>query len=233
MAENSNLTPIYALADEFVTRYAALDPIAATAMGVPGFEDQLTDSSPEGIAARDGLYREIGARLAAAPVTNDRDRIARDAMDDVIALRLARSEAGDPLRELSIISRAGPAGVRMVFDLMPRATEADWQNIATRLGGAPAAVAQFQRTLDEGIRRGLTAARRQVVANIQMVETWSGAAGGESFFDRLVAGHAGNAALHADLERAATAANASYASYATYLKERYADVATEVDGVGR
>ncbi len=226
-------SPVYQLADEFVTRYAALDPIAATGMGVPGHEDRLTDFSPEGIAERDGLYREISARLAPAPVTSERDRIARDAMQDVIDLRLARSAAGDPFRELSIISRAGPSGVRMVFDLMPRATEEDWQRIGARLAGAPFAVAQFQRTLDEGIRRGLTAARRQVVANIGMVETWSGAAGGESFFDRLVAGYTGNEALRADLQRAATAANASYAGYATYLKERYADVASEVDGVGR
>ncbi len=223
---------IYRIADDFVERYAALDPIAATGMGVPGHEERLTDASPEGIAERDALYREVAARLAAAPVADESDRIARDVMQEVIDLRLARSAAGDPLRELSIISRAGPSGVRMVFDLMPRATEEDWRRIAVRLATAPAAVAQFQRTLDEGIRRGLTAARRQVVANIGMVEAWSGAAGGDSFFDGLVKGFSGSAALRTDLERAAASANAAYATYGTYLKERYADVATEVDAVG-
>ena len=36
-------SPIYALADTYVTRYAALDPIAATGIGVAGHDAEMTD----------------------------------------------------------------------------------------------------------------------------------------------------------------------------------------------
>ena len=227
-----DVSPVYQIAAELVERYAALDPIAATSMGVPGHDERLTDFSPDGMAARDNLYRETLNALAAAPTDGDRDRIARDAMVESLELRLARSEAGEPLRELSIIGSA-PQRTRGTFDLMPRSSEEDWTMIARRLGAVPAALASFEKTLAEGIRRGLTAARRQVEANITMSETWSGHGDAHSFFSGLVAGYGGSGALKTDLEAVATGADEAYAAFARYLRETYADVASDVDGAGR
>jgi hypothetical protein len=33
---------IYDIADRYVQRLAALNPLAATAMGIPGYDDQMT-----------------------------------------------------------------------------------------------------------------------------------------------------------------------------------------------
>jgi uncharacterized protein (DUF885 family) len=225
-------SPIYQIADDLVERYAALDPVAATGMGVPGHDAELTDFSPEGMAERDALYREILAQLAGTPAASERDRIAKTGMVEVLELRLARSEAGEAFRELSIIGSV-PQRVRGSFDLLPKATDGDWENVARRLAAVPAAMGQFQRTLDEGMRRGLTAARRQVDANVTMTETWAGARGGPPFFASLIEGFSGgNTALKADLERGAAAAGAAYAGLAMYLKERYFDAAVAADGVG-
>jgi hypothetical protein len=46
------LSPVFEFADRFVDEQSALDPIAATGRGVPGFDHLLTDLSPEGYAAR-------------------------------------------------------------------------------------------------------------------------------------------------------------------------------------
>ena len=49
---------IDALCDAFVEDYCALDPLTATAIGVAGHEDELTDFSPAGFDAREALARD-------------------------------------------------------------------------------------------------------------------------------------------------------------------------------
>ena len=44
--------PVAVLSDHFVTRAAALDPIAATFEGIHGHDAELTDYSPSGIDER-------------------------------------------------------------------------------------------------------------------------------------------------------------------------------------
>ena len=114
------MTVIYDIASDYVDQVAALDPISATGMGVPGHDAEMTDFSPESASAQSALRRETLARLAAAPVTGDRDRIAREAMEDVLSLREELLEAGDQYR-LSGFRNAATV-MRMAFDLMPRAT---------------------------------------------------------------------------------------------------------------
>jgi uncharacterized protein (DUF885 family) len=231
------LSPIYQLASDFVDRSAELDPLAATSMGVAGHDDRMTDLGPEGVERRAALVRETAASLRTAPVTDERDRICRDAMLDALDQRIASHDSGEWMRALSIIGSPARA-VRSTFDLMPRGTARDWETIATRLAAAPAALGGFQRTLEEGMRRGLTAARRQVSANIAQAETWSGrAAGSTSFFQALAREAAGSgvatAATVEELRRAADAADTAFGQFAGFLRERYFDAAVERDGVGR
>ncbi|MFN0095919.1 MAG: DUF885 domain-containing protein [Dehalococcoidia bacterium] len=228
------MTPISELANTFVERLAALDPVSATGMGIAGHDHRLTDYSPDGEAAVSALYRETLAALAALRPQDERDRIAKEAIHERLQLRLDRVAAGDHLRELSII-RSPLRGIRGTFDLMPKATEDDWAAISTRLAEVQASVASFQRTLEEGARRGLTAARRQVQANIDQSEAWAGLQE-PGFFQGLVAGFDAAAvdapALRADIERGAAAAGEAYAGAARFLRETYFDQATDADGVG-
>ena len=228
-------TPVYELANRYVERYAALNPVAATSMGVPGHEDRMTDFSPAGQAALEELRKETLAELRGVPVENERDRVARDVMVDLLSLQQERFEAGEWRRELSIIGSAAMS-IRRVFDLMPRQTVDEWETTARRLEAAPAALQSFQETLDEGLRLGQTAARRQVEANIKQSEAWAGASPGSvSFFETLVQELPEGSdfeALRSRLRTAAEDATAAYVQFANYLRERYFDGASGTDGVG-
>jgi uncharacterized protein (DUF885 family) len=229
------VTLIYDIASEYVDRIAALDPINATGMGVPGHDAEVTDFSPEGLAAQSHLRRETLAKLAAAPVTGERDRVAKEAMEDVLWLREELLEAGDQYRLSG--HRNASTTLRMAFDLMPRASEDDWKNIATRLALAPRGLQSYRETLEEGLRKGSQTARRQVAQSIRQSETYGGANGGASFFDGLVdafdrAGIA-SPALRAEVVAGAGIAATAYRDFATYLSEKFMDRAVERDGVGR
>lgn len=228
------MTAIYDIASDYVDAVAALDPIAATMMGVPGYDGDVSDYSPEGYDAQARLRRETLSKLAAAPIENERDRIAKEAMEDVLTLREDLLEAGDHYRLSGF--RNATTVMRMAFDLMPRATEDDWQTIAKRLQKLPHGVALYRQTLEEGRRKRIPSARRQVAQAIQQSTTYGGAAGGPSFFhgllDAFEQSDLDTPALRAELESGASAAAEAYREFGRYLEERFMDGAVERDGVG-
>jgi len=169
------------LADRYVERAAALDPTAASVEGLGGYDHELTDYSPAGIAARLSLERETLASLAAADVSDDRDRIAAELLRERLAVRVEQREAGEDLRALRPIG--APAGtVRMAFDLMPTATDDDWATIEARLGHVPGALAGFTESLRLGLARGMPAARRQALACAAQARAWA-----DGYFASLLA----------------------------------------------
>src|SRR5438445_3447854 len=125
MPENS-LSPVYEIADRYVTAYAALDPIAATDAGIAGHEDELTDFSADASAARDQLNRESLRELAQAPTPNDRDRIAAGVMRERLEIAVALHDAGEELRSVRIIG-SPVSEIRSCFDLMAHQSEDDWE----------------------------------------------------------------------------------------------------------
>jgi uncharacterized protein (DUF885 family) len=87
----------------------------------------------------------------------------------------------------------------------------------------------WRASLDEGLARGMSAARRQALEGAIQAERYVGT------HQALVASYGagnGSAALAADLARASAAADAGYAETARYLREDYAPRAREADGVG-
>jgi uncharacterized protein (DUF885 family) len=229
------VTVIYDIASDYVDAIAALDPIGATGMGVPGHDAEMTDFSPDGVAAHSALRRATLAKLAVAPITGDRDRIAKEAMEDVLWLREELVAANDQYRLSGF--RNAATSIRMAFDLMPRATEQDWANIAARLALVPRGTESFRVSLEEGLRRGVPSARRQVAQAIKQSATYGGADGGPSFFQTLVdafeASGVRSPALEAELRAAVTTAAQAYLTFSRYLEEKFMDSAVERDGVGR
>ncbi len=230
------MSAIYDLADDYVVRYAALSPNAATSMGIPGHETELTDFSPDGHEARAALERETLAALAAATVEDDRDRVARDAMSESMRLSGELHDAGERFRSLNIL--ASPLqSLRRVFDLMPRDTEEHWSNIAARLAALPNAVDGLRQTLDTGIERGMVSTQRQASECAKQCATWSGAAGMPSYFDGLAeafeASDVASDGLAAQLRTGAAAANEAFAGFGRYLDETYVPAAEPHDPVGR
>ncbi|CAB4566505.1 MAG: DUF885 family protein [Actinobacteria bacterium] len=225
------LSPIFRLADDHVAELAALDPIAATGLGVPGHDHRLTDYSPDGHRARADLARRTRDAVRTAPRTDDHDRLAADVIDDLLDTELEAFDAGEWTYALRTL--ASPvSGIRSVFDLMPRQGTEAWDAIASRLHAVPAALDGVRATFDHGLATGHVAARRQALATAAQCTTWAET----RWFDTLT-GEARRAdGLPAALvERVAAGADeaiAAYDAFARYLRDDYAPQATETDACG-
>jgi uncharacterized protein (DUF885 family) len=228
---------VYALAERYVERFAALDPLGATEEGISGHDHEMTDFSPDAAAERADHDKATLRELRGTEPADDADRLAADVMRERLALAVAQHDAGERLRDLRVLG-SPVQSVRMAFDLMGRDTEEQWQTIAERLAVVPQGLGSFQDALAEGARRGIVAARRQVVGCTRQAETWAGITeGSRPFFANLVDAYAArpsaDTALAGRLEQVAARATAAYASLARFLVEEYGPHAAEADGVGR
>ncbi len=218
------MTPVFGLCDDYVTRWAALDPLAADVEGVTGVFGVATDYSPDGFAARADLITATLAALETMDTTSDADRLAAGFLRERLEAQLAWHQLDEPLRlvraPLGLISL-----VRGSVDLLPRDGDDAWRNIAARLAAIPVMFASWRASLDTGLDRGLAAARRQAVQGAVGADHCVGS------HDALVASY-GDGPLAAELATAAAKAYGGYTEMARYLREDYAPRATEVDAVG-
>jgi uncharacterized protein (DUF885 family) len=230
------VSEIYDLSDQFVDRFAALDPVAATLEGLAGHDHEMTDYSPDGYEERNEHNRAALSALAAAAPEDERDRIAAAVLREDLDTSIELYDTGEHLRTLNVIASPVQA-VRMCFDMMPTETEADWDVIAARLALVPTGLSTFQDGLTEGVRQGLVAARRQAVECARQAETWGGVnSEARPFFltlvDRFDEGGVDNRVLRDTLVDRAERAGAAYASLARFLVDEYAPHAAERDAVG-
>ena len=223
---------IFLLADRYVDQLAALQPMLATQMGVPGFDGQWGVQDPSGWQDIGALFkRTLSAIEALPPSDRHREQLGRRVLKDHLSGRVERIEHGHPLQDLNNI--ASPVqGFRETFDLMPKVSADDWELIASRLSSLHGAVDGYIESLSEGRRRGLAAARRQVEACIEQCRVNSGSG---SFFYQLSAGaHDAQVpdALQAEVDTGAAAARLAYTHLANYLEDEYLPDSVEADGVG-
>lgn len=230
------MSEIYDLSDRYVDRFAALDPVAATLEGLAGHDDEMTDFSPDGFEERNEHDRATLRALTAAPREGERDRVAADVLREALETSVELYDTGEHLRELNVIASPVQA-VRMVFDMMPTETEADWEVIAGRMGLVPEGLSSYEDSLTEGVRQGLVAARRQAVECMRQAETWAGLDGEarpffSTFVDRFDESGIDNPALRDMLVERSGRATEAYASLARYFADEYAPHASERDAVG-
>ena len=137
------MSNVYSIADTYVERFAALDPISATGAGIPGHEHELTDYSPAGAAARAELAARTIQELEAAPIESDGDRIAVGGDAGATPERRRPVRAGERLRDLRVIG--SPVGsIRACFDLMAYDTPDDWDIVRRRMLAVPGALAELR-----------------------------------------------------------------------------------------
>jgi uncharacterized protein (DUF885 family) len=212
------------LADAHVAALADLDPFLATFLGRPG-EDRMCDLSPAARAAEDDLARTTLARLDGLrrtdgePYDADERRCAR-LLRERLTSHLAVSEVGEHLRAVQNI--LGPVqSLRLIFTMMPTATDDDWGAVARRMARLPSAVAGYIESLTEGGRRGLFAAPRQVTTLVDQLDVWCAAADGRGWFTEFVASADVPATLRAELDAAASTAIGCAHELRTWLTESY------------
>lgn len=228
-------TPVFQLAHHYIDDVAALDPIAATYMGISGYDDRLTDYSLEGIESRAALDRQALVDLAKITPGGRFEKLAAAFHTERLGTALGLIDADEPLREINNIASPVQA-VRDVFDLMSYETETDWEIALRRMTAIPPTLRGLRATYEEGRRRDLVAARRQALAAADQAGVWSGEGGERPFFEGLVdrapAIEGISANLLLELDEAALRASMAYAELASYLRDTYAPDAAEDDAVG-
>jgi uncharacterized protein (DUF885 family) len=224
--------PVRTAADDFVRQTAELNPLLATTLGLPDWQDELPDLSPAGQDAIDELQRAMLAQLdelehAAGPggFADDDERRCARLLRERLDTQLALSATGEHLRALSNIF-GPPQQVRGIFLLMPTATTDDWAVISRRIGKVPDALAGYRQSLAEGSARGLHAAPRQVQTVAGQLADWLATGEGRGWFTDFTAGTPadGPASVRAD---------AAVAELRDWLLTEYLPAAAGTpDGVG-
>jgi uncharacterized protein (DUF885 family) len=220
------------IADRYVEEYAALDPISAAYMGISGYDDRLTDFSPEGFESREALTRTALADARAASPVDEREAVARDAFLERLGLEVELDEAGISRSRVSVIG-SGLHAVREVFDLMSTSTEEDWANVDARLAAMPQALKGYRRTLTDEAANGRVSAARQYREVVAQVASWTGRTGqGGDLLGNLVA-QCDVPTLMPQLEQHAASANDALDEFAAFLSQELAPLGRATDGVGR
>src|SRR5215472_12854319 len=57
------MSTVNEIAERHVARFAEIDPVTASTIGLVGYDDRMTDLSPDGFASRDDLDHETIAAL--------------------------------------------------------------------------------------------------------------------------------------------------------------------------
>jgi uncharacterized protein (DUF885 family) len=208
------------VADRYVDAVCELDPIVATSLGTRPGDDRLPDPSPAGLEAEAQLARDTLAeldRVLAADPALDGDAVERRCarlLRERLGAELDVHEAGEGLRALSNLF-SPVHSIRQVFLLMPTSSAEDWAVVARRMARVPEAYRGFRASLEEGARRGLLVAPRQVSTVVQQLGEWLAG----PFFGGFAAG--GPDALRGELDAAARAADGAVAEVRDFLRDVY------------
>ncbi|THV42332.1 DUF885 domain-containing protein [Glycomyces buryatensis] len=219
-------SPIFALADEYVTLFARLHPMYAGMAGIKGDFGVASDLGPDATGERAKLGRDTLARLGSLESTGAADDLARLHMAERLESEAALFDAGEWRRALRV-----PYGLIQSLcsyvDLAPRGNEGQWRTTISRIRAIPEMLATWRQTMNAGIAAGETVAIRQVVEGARQARR-----NAESrVFDKHVKAY-GSGSQAGDLAAAADAAYAAFIWVAEYLETQYAPHAVARDGVG-
>lgn len=224
------MSTVNEIAERHVTRFAELDPITATTVGLVGHDDEMTDLSPDGFAARDELDQTTIAALHQATVADYRDQVARDGMLERLAVSSELYRSGEAESELNVIA-SWPQVLRAVLDLMPTKGEQAQHNMAARMAAMRQGFDGLRQTYLRAAEHGRIAPARQVAEVAKQCAEWS--APGKDFYSALVRRTEADGPIRAELDRAAVAAAAATAEFGRFLESELLPLAPDRDAVGR
>ncbi|MBB2990395.1 uncharacterized protein (DUF885 family) [Mycolicibacterium iranicum] len=220
-------TAVDAVAERYLQTSAALDPCAATESGIAGYEDQITDYSPDGVAERVAAAKSALRELDGAEPADSVDVVTVAAMRERLGTLVDLHDAGLDVGELNVI--ASPLQtMRDVFDLMATDTTDDWAVYGRRLAQIPLRVRGYADALRRAAATGHAPAARQVRRGIQQAAQIA-----ELFLDMVAPAAPHDPTLRAQLRTYAEDAANAYASLTTVLRDEIGPRAREADGCGR
>ena len=224
---------IFNVCDALVDETAALSPTLATMVGIRGYDHLWDDFSTAGYenlrSALEGqLARVRSADAGSDPWGTAAAEVATAAIED----ELTRFGTSEHLRDLNNIDST-LQHLRDVFEHMGKESREDWEAVASRLAGLPAAAAAYRARLEDGRRQGLAVSVRQAVEGARQARH---AAGESSSLLRLEAqwteAGVGDEALGRQVAGGVAGAKTAFGEIAGYLERDYLPSAVEADGVG-
>ena len=222
---NQFRSPIFELSDDYVSQSAALSPISATSLGIPGYNHLLDDFSLAGTQRSADLTKRTLGTLSMLDPIDEVDKIAKTVLEERMRSTLALHDSRERHILWNVI--ASPVSrIRQVFELMPKETAADIDAITARMHAVADAHKSWTGTIEELAHDGKRTAQRQVTAIAKQLETFS--KGAYSNIATKIDPAGKNAELHA----AAKAAEASCAQTSNWLRETYLPLANPADAVG-
>lgn len=218
-------TPISKILDNFMEEGIKLTPIGATMLGVPGLDDQLDDFSMVGQEKQADLARRTLSAIQAETPVNEFDRIARDVAVERLSSELKLSETLESNILFNLI--ASPVTrVRQVFEMMNKENPETISNVVKRLNAIQGAFAGWKSSLEFAAEKGKVNSRRQVLATVGQLETFSKGA------FTAVASKFDGTGKNEELLNAAKNAEKACGELAIWLRDSYAPKSAPQDGVG-
>lgn len=222
---SENQTPIFRLSDEYITEATKLSPIAATFLGISGFDDQLDDFSLEGSKKKPELIRETLRKLANMPPQSEDDRIAASVMKERLSSELALYDSYEAQLVCAVI--ASPAiNIRQVFEVMPHETAEDFANFTARFAAVKGAHDSWRSALTDLAKMGKRVPKRQIGGVADQLKAFShGAYTGIA--KRIDPEH-----KYPELHTSAASADASAGELSEWMRTSYLPDAVDEDGIG-
>jgi uncharacterized protein (DUF885 family) len=225
---------IFELSDRAVEILADASPMLATGLGLPGRNARWDDLSPAGIEAQRALQVRLLDEATACATPDHRSMVAQQVLIDEMRLGIDIIDSGLWRRDLNNIVSPWQ-GVRGIFELMPKVTRRDWEDVITRLETIAEPLDGYRACLRTGLDLGEAAARRQVLTAIDQGRV---AAGDGSSFHQLLEQFtksevADDPDLATTLATAVTTAKRAYAAMTDWFESAYLPAAPTADGVGR
>lgn len=219
----------FEISDAFTDSWADLQPIAATTQGVTGRDHLCADLSPDRHHESAALYRATRAELA--PQLDHPDptqAFAARVLVGELDARLDVYQANKYRRDLNHIYSPFQI-VRDVFDVMPKTSIEDWDNIVARLDGFAGMLDGYRQCLEEGVAADDTVALRQAESLLAQVET---AGSDQSMFLRFVDEAESVGADAVAVATAVDSARSGCVELANWLRAAYLPAARPQDAVG-
>jgi uncharacterized protein (DUF885 family) len=218
-------SPIFALSDSYVEKSARLSPMASTYLGITDLNDQLDDFSIAGRAVEADLSRATLAELDKLEPIDEIDRVAKSVMQERLTSSLQLHDSFESHINFNVLT-SPPSDIRQVFEMMPKESATDFENIAKRLLAVDKAHLSWISTIDTMAKKGKTVAQRQIDGIAKQLESYAN--GGYAAMAKNFDADGKYPAVH----EAAKSAAASSAETAKYLRGTYMALATPNDAVG-
>jgi uncharacterized protein (DUF885 family) len=188
-------------------------------------QDKLDDFSIAGAAVSADLTRQTLKKLLTLKPIDEIDRIAQTVMQERLESSLALHDSQESFVLWNVLT-SPPSNVRSIFELMPKSTDKDFDNIAKRLAAVDGAYKSWTGAIMEVAKSGKTTAQRQVRGVIEQLNNYAN--GGFSTMCKNFDAAGKYPAIHEN----AKLAEKSAAETAEFLKNQYLPIATPEDAVG-